>query len=347
MTSSGRYRWRMTVGLKRYVLMGVAIVTASVLAGVTLAPAFAAPQAAPLALALPDGVYPLDCKVEGGVLIGCFPPAATPTPSATATPTTSPTASPTPAPTTPTPTASPTASPTPSPTQTTTPPPTGWPNASNTGATGTLTVRNSGMTISTPGAVVENLDIRGCVSITARDVVFRNNKVTCSGTAITAKTLGGVLIEKVDVSCNGTGGKGVLGEGFTLRQSDVSRCEDAVYIDRNANVYNNYLHDLSWYTGAHTDVVQVVDDGDNVIIQGNFMSNMTPGATSAYMGDGPGMNNIIIDHNYMEGGGWLVYCSASGSGNAVTNNTFDPSGYGVWYTTCYRSGIVRTGNTII
>lgn len=344
----------MNIRLKQALLVGAAIVSSTIVGGAVLAPAFAAPQ---VALALPDGTYPLNCKVEDGVLIGCFPPGVAPTPSATATPPSTQTSAPTPTATTPTPTATPTASPTqtptptptvtPTPTQTTTPPPAGWPNAATTGPTGPLTVRNGGLTISTPGAVVEGLDVRGCVSITAPNVIFRNSKVTCSGTAITTKTLGGVRIENVEVSCNGTGGKGVLGEGFTLRRSDVSRCEDAVYIDRNAMVLDSYLHDLSWYAGAHTDVIQVVNDGDNVTIRGNFMSNMTPGATSAYMGDGPGMNNIIIDRNYMEGGGWLVYCSASGSGNSVTNNTFDPSGYGVWYTTCYRSGITRTGNTIL
>lgn len=327
----------MNIRLKQALLVGAAILSSTIVGGAVLAPAFAAPQ---VAMALPDGVYPLECKVEGGVLIGCFPPAATPTPSATATPTAPPTTA-TPAPTTPVPTT------TPPPTQTTTPPPAGWPNAATTGPTGPLTVRNSGLTISTPGAVVENLDIRGCVTIAAQNVIFRNSKVTCSGTAITTKTLGGVRIENVEVSCNGSAGKGVLGEGFTLVRSDISRCEDLVYIDRNAVVLDNYLHDLTWYTGAHTDVVQVANGGDNVTIRGNFMSNMTPGATSAYMGDGPGMDNIVIDRNYMEGGGYLVYCSASGSGNSVTNNTFDPSGYGVWYPTCYRSGITRTGNTVL
>lgn len=197
--------------------------------------------------------------------------------------------------------------------------------------------------------MVQNLDIRGCVRITAANVVFRNNKVTCAnGWAITAKSLGGVVIEDVDVSCGNTLGKGIVGEGFTVRRADVSGCEDAVYIDRNANVLDSYLHDLyGGGTDPHNDVVQVSNGGDNVIVRGNFLSNRTSRATSGYMGDGPGMDNIVIDRNFIEAGGYVIYCSASGVNNVISNNTIDALGYGPWYWTCNRSGIVRSNNTLI
>lgn len=308
---------------------------------------WAIPATAEPTAALPDGQFTLVCDVVGGKVTQCTPPVEpTPSPSASAT------GSPTPTPTTgttatPTPTASP--SPTQSPTPTPAPTATGWPNASTTGATGTLTLRTGNLTISTPGAVVENLDVRGCVSITAANVVFRNSKVSCSnGWAITAKSTGGVVIDQVDVTCNATLGKGIVGEGFTVRRSDVSGCEDAIYVDRNAVIVDSYLHDLyGGGTDPHNDIVQVSDGGDNVTIRGNFMSNRTSRATSGYMGDGPGMDNIVIDRNYIEAGGYVVYCSSSGVNNVVSNNTIDALGYGPWYWTCSRSGIVRTGNTLI
>lgn len=318
--------------------------------------AFVAPALAdPLASPLPDGKFTLECSVVDGRVTQCTPPAEpTPSPTPTATtpvPTTtepqvtpSPTAPPvttTPAPTTPPAT-------TPPPT-TTSPPASGWPNASTTGATGPLTVRTGNLTISTAGAVVEGLDIRGCVNITAPGVVFRNSKVSCSnGWAIRAVSTGGVVIDQVDVTCNNTLGKGIVGEGFTVRRSDVSGCEDAIYIDRNVNVLDSYLHDLyGGGTDPHNDIVQVSNGGDNVIVRGNFMSNRTSRATSGYMGDGPGMDNIVIDRNYIEAGGYVIYCSSSGVNNVVSNNTIDALGYGPWYSTCSRSGIVRTGNTLI
>jgi hypothetical protein len=244
------------------------------------------------------------------------------------------------------------------------PPPTGWPDATTTGATGPLTARNGDLTISTAGAVVENLDMSGCVRITAPNVTFRNSRVSCSGApqaAIVAKTTGGVLIENVDVSCANAPIKGMLLEGATVRRADISGCEDGIYIDRNAIVLDSYIHDLyehdkgpcpnggtdaSCDRYGHTDGIQVTDGGDNATIRGNYIANLTPHATSAYIGDGPGMDRIVIDRNYVTGGGYVLRCSTSGIGNEVTDNTIDWSGYGPW-TNCTRSGILRIGNVIL
>lgn len=234
---------------------------------------------------------------------------------------------------------------------TTTPPAAGWPNADNTGPTGTLIIRNGGMTIGANDVVVENLDIRGCVEIRGARVQLRNVRVTgcTSGLgAVRVVSPGGVIISNAEIVCDSSI-KGVVGEGFTLTRSEVRRCEDAVYIDRNANVIGNYLHSLyENVADPHTDVVQVVNGGANVLIEGNFMSNRTSRPTSGYMGDGP-TSNIVIRNNLIESGNWVVYCSSSGS-FTVTGNTIRvlSRDRGAWYpTTCYRSGIDRSGNTII
>lgn len=203
------------------------------------------------------------------------------------------------------------------------------------------------MTISANDAIVENLDIRGCVEITGARVQLRNVKVTCSQGmgAVRVVSSGGVIISNAEIVCNAPI-KGVVGEGFTVRRSEIRQCEDAVYIDRNANVLDNFLHSLYENTAdPHTDVVQVANGGANVLIEGNFMSNRTSRPTSGYMGDGP-TTNIIIRNNYIESGNYVIYCSSSGS-FTVAGNTLRVLGGSAWYPTCYRSGVVRTGNTIL
>lgn len=275
-------------------------------------------------------------------------PSVAPTTSAPS-PTVTPTLNPTPTQTaSPTPSATSSATPTPSPTSTL-PPASGWPNAATTGPTGTLTVRNEDLNITTAGAVVENLDVRGCVTITAPNVVFRNSKVTCDNwRGVDARTLGGVVIQDVEIDCVNSPGKGIVAEGATIVRADIYGCEDAVYVDRNVTVLDSYMHDLyGGGTDPHTDIVQVANGGDNVILRGNYMSNLTPRATSGYMGDGPTMDNIVIDRNYIEAGGYVFYCSSSGVGNVISGNTVKSTGYGVYGPNCTRNGIVRTGNAIL
>src|SRR5262245_33381699 len=58
----------------------------------------------------------------------------------------------------------------------------GYPDETNTGVpAGTvLRIHQGTLEIRTPGAVVEDLDIRGCVRVMAPNVTIRRSKVTCT-----------------------------------------------------------------------------------------------------------------------------------------------------------------------
>jgi hypothetical protein len=93
----------------------------------------------------------------------------------------------------------------------------GFPDSTNSGvAAGTpLTVISSGMTVSTAGAVVEDKDIRGCLTVTAANVTIRRSKVSCGGGNTIRSNSTGLLIEDVTVSCSNTSGTGIAGGNFT------------------------------------------------------------------------------------------------------------------------------------
>ena len=73
----------------------------------------------------------------------------------------------------------------------------GFPDARNTGVPAMVTlVRSAGLTIDTPGTVIEGLDIQGMVTIDANDVTLKNCRVTADSWAVINITSGktGVVI---------------------------------------------------------------------------------------------------------------------------------------------------------
>lgn len=219
----------------------------------------------------------------------------------------------------------------------------GYPDATNTGVpAGTaLTVVNGGMTIRTAGAVVDGMDIRGCVVVAAAHVTIRRSKVTCSNAwAIRSYrddyTAGGLLIEDVTVSCADSPGTGIASYGFVARRVDVSRCENGFAIDNDVTVEDSYVHGLFIGSGGHTDGMQFAG-GAHVTIRHNTILNPNDGGTSAIIMSETRMSDVLVQNNLMAGGAYTVYCPRDSSTNVrVLGNRFSklykPKGgeYGPW-----------------
>ena len=60
-----------------------------------------------------------------------------------------------------------------------------YPDASNTGPTGLLRESTGNITVSTPGTVIENRKINGCVTFNASNVTIRNSEINCQTVAST------------------------------------------------------------------------------------------------------------------------------------------------------------------
>ena len=216
-----------------------------------------------------------------------------------------------------------------------------------------LTVVNGNMDIRTAGTVIENKDIRGCVSVNASNVIIRRSKISANCILIIWNYGTNLLVEDVEIICPNVVGKGALGTtNFTARRVNAHHCDNTFWIDNNALVEDSYIHDAIPYdpvTDPHTDGIQIPGGGSNITLRhnriyGGYASAQNFGNSAITMG--PGTANIQVIDNILAGGGYTIYCGgnsgaseppADGTGNAYTNNRFsriyspNVGGFGPWY----------------
>ncbi len=262
-------------------------------------------------------------------------PAPTPTPKPTATPTPTPTATATPKPTT---SPKPTATPTP----TTSPSTSAKPGPTNTGVpTGTaLTVHEGDLTITTPGTVVDSLDIRGFVKVSAANVTIRNSIVR--GYAATASrslviqdsASGSLLLENSELFAAAPSYwiDGVRGYNITVRRTNIHDVVDTARITGdNVRIESSWLHDNLHYDvapdqkdGTHDDGIQI-QRGNNIDIVGNTIAGAYNAALMYSPGLGP-ISDVVVSGNWIDGGGCSVNIAEQGRGPApglvFKNNVF-------------------------
>lgn len=236
---------------------------------------------------------------------------------------------------------------TPTPTATPTQPPSGWPDATNTGVpAGTVLRSTNGRTITVAGTVVNGEDITGCLTINADNVTVRNTRIRCGGSPIRALQRTGILIEDVEVDCLNTDGTGIAGN-FTARRVNAHACENGASLDGRNLVEDSYIHHLFERANplGHTDGLQIPFSGDDIVIRGNWIENRTPNATSAIIADKPGTDRLTVDHNRLIGGGFVLRCPNPGVDNVITNNAISRGGYDHWIY-CTDESVV-SGNQLL
>jgi hypothetical protein len=240
-------------------------------------------------------------------------PSATSGPSATSSPSQ-----------TPTPTVAPTPSPTSSPTATPPPSPSGCvqPNATNTGATGTLAAYNGPRVIDTPGTVVENKQISGDIVITAPNVVVRNSRSdgiiyihpggdnavvsNVNGKGVTVSSANGALIERNNM-INDSGD-----DTFHVTS------DQGAYVD-TITIRGNYVHDPS-VANSHYDALQV-RGASNLLVECNTfdLGRYNPEFNAAvYLeNDNGGYSNARVVNNWLLGGAFNVMLGGANDGGVI------------------------------
>jgi len=219
--------------------------------------------------------------------------------------------------------------------ETNTPPPVGFPNASNTGPSGTLTSSTGDLVITTIGTVIQNRLINGCVEVLANNVTIRNSHIRCNSvdSAYGVRYIeghSGLLIEDSIVECvNGIAGAGGLAtvSQVTMRRSEVFGCENNVWIENDVLLEDNYIHDPIPYnpqTDPHTDSIQMPTPSSNVTIRhntvyGGYVDQSNFGNSAITTGQS---TNVVIDGNLLAGGGHTLRCPAEPGGLTWNNNRF-------------------------
>ncbi|WP_204010686.1 DUF4082 domain-containing protein [Virgisporangium aurantiacum] len=218
---------------------------------------------------------------------------------------------------------------TPKPTTSVTPPTT-FPNASNTGvvpADAKLTPTR-GTTVTTAGAVLENLDISGTVRISAPGVTIRNCKIHGDEPFGVQVLTGSVRI--TDTEIFGFGEAAIAFDNWEADRVNIhSMGADGVKTGSNTTLKNSYLHGFTPKAGAHADGVQLQNGATNVTISHNTIFGPS---TAMFMAPdlGPsGAGPVVIDGNLLRGGNYTLQIVDGDNGKhhqkgyAVTNNRFE------------------------
>jgi hypothetical protein len=223
----------------------------------------------------------------------------------------------------------------------------GYPDATNTGTTGTLTASACPATITTANTIVENKSFANCqLSIAATGVVVRNVKVTSSavaGAAITVRPGASASFSNVDVAgvsasqpvqyailVSSHAASGLA--RVTIDRAHIHDCIDCISAD-NTDITNSYLHAMRHPAGAHVDPIQCGGgDGCGLLIRHNTVFNEYSSTSAvAFFADFGAPKNSTLDNNLLAGGGYVVTggngasggrYSGQSSGIVITNNRF-------------------------
>lgn len=192
----------------------------------------------------------------------------------------------------------------------------------------------------TAGAVIENMDVQGTVTINASDVTLRRSRVTGSGYAVirVADDARNVKIENVEVNGLGMSGldgsTGIVGPA-TVSGSNIFGVENGITPGSGSVIRGNYIHNLAAPGSPHYDGIQIDGGQSDILIEQNTVDLREWDQTSAVMIDnyfGP-VTSVGVNNNRLIGGGYTVYSDGQFGGGPVegvsfTNNRLGAGGWG-------------------
>lgn len=226
-------------------------------------------------------------------------------------------------------------------------------DASNTGVpegTKITKVHHGNLVITEPGTVIDGWDIRGYVTVRAKDVVIRNSYirgnpnperndlVRVQGNAYSATIEDSTLV----ATTASPNVDGVKGWNFTIRRTEIANVVDPVHIHgSNVLVEQSWLHsnsyfakDPNWNGGpSHDDSIQI-QKGDNITIRTSTITDSSSAAIMVTQGAGA-VSNLTIDDNFIDNGACSINIPSDYRGApknvTITDNTF---GRGQEYKNC-------------
>ncbi len=211
--------------------------------------------------------------------------------------------------------------------------------------------------ITTPGTVIDSLDVYGFIKVRAANVTIENSYIhggvatantglidAMSAAAVNTTVLNNTLVpDHPSVWIDG-----VFGHDMTVKGNEMYNVVDGIGIFKtglsatgnvNADIEGNYVHDLAYLSPdpnhpdnhTHNDGVQI-QGGGNIKLIGNTLdclagtaSNLTspyyPAATGQAIALTPNVSAIhdtVIDHNWLDGGAQSIGgTTAQGLGSGI------------------------------
>lgn len=203
------------------------------------------------------------------------------------------------------------------------PPSSGTPGSGNTGVpAGTkLTVHNGDLNITTAGTVINGLDIRGLVKISAPNVTIKNSVIRgkkLTGVAPLINNLGGHAGLKISdtelfPSTASPYAMGIYGYNFTATRVNIHGVIDSIHLTGgNVSIDRSWLHDNLHYakdpnhggSPSHDDSIQI-QKGSNISVTNSNISGAFNSGIQITQDTGR-VSNFTFTGNYANGGGCTV-----------------------------------------
>ncbi len=176
------------------------------------------------------------------------------------------------------------------------------------------------MTVTTDGAVIENLEIRGRLVIEASNVTVRNTWIYVGANAWTVYVKSGsARFENVEIGHpSHRGVAGIGGNNITAIGLDIHHVEDGIKLG-SSSVYSGVrIHDLaSPQSSPHSDAVQVEDGARNSTVKNSVLSSLGVGVGNAAVivkSDFGLPKDLTFANNYMNGGNYTIFVRDGGHG---------------------------------
>ena len=259
----------------------------------------------------------------------------------------------------------------------------GYPDATNTGVpAGTVLRSVPGQVSSGPGwhwdsrgwlevdgdgAVLDGLDIRANLDITASNVTVKNSRISETGDSfgISLRHTSKVTIQDSEITGPSTGStrlmvgiKDIYGDstGTQILRNDIARTSTGVQMESGL-IQDNYIHDMGYKSGDHLNGITSNGSTALLTIRHNTVLNSFDQTDAISLFEDFGVQaNRTIDNNLVAGGGYTIYGGANPGGAAtsnihITNNRFSrlyyPNGGSYGPVTAYApsgAGNTWTGN---
>lgn len=183
-----------------------------------------------------------------------------------------------------------------------------------------LTVHEGDLTVSTPGTVIDGLDVHGRILVKADDVTVRRTFVRGGKApgpnvkALVSAWFGAknFVIEDSTLKSQYPSAwqNGLQGYNFTARRLDVSNVVDNALIQGDdASILDSWFHDTTWYSPhpqqpdnqTHNDNLQI-EGGHHLLVQANFFEEAAN--TSIMITQNAGQTaDVQVVGNWFHGGG--------------------------------------------
>jgi hypothetical protein len=222
----------------------------------------------------------------------------------------------------------------------------GRPGRGNTGvpAGKRLTAVTGDKVYATPNQVVDGLDIRGYVRITAKNVTIKNSIVRggakrCNAAVIAIAAGASATIQDVEVNPGQPNAclDGIWATSALIVRVNVHGTVDGLKAFDNVTLQDSWVHDLSYFASdpnqnggpTHNDTVQTYEGNRHIVLRHNTLN---PGAhgNAAYQvtqDGGQPSTDLHVEGNFLDGGGCTLNFAHKGgpapmTGIYVVDNRF-------------------------